>query len=437
MVVLSLTDIGYSYDYLGPDNLVSSDAFVTNNKLGVPEYKAVVFSNDTVITVEAVEALNNFASQGLKLVFVGAPPTQSYPVDADTQASLKSAMERLLSGPNVYRINSTEELPSVLQENGVNPRVSLDCTPNSIYTIYRSVAEVDYVYLFNDQNETQKCDVGIDAAGVVPYTYDAWTGSQSPLLQFTTFNTSIYITPTLKANESLIIALHRNTSQPTCTLAQGSSDIRSVADSGGNLQAVVTSSPYVLTTSTGKETHFNGTLPSPTNLTTWELNVEDWHSVPDRFAIENEITNHIFHNVSLVPWSQINASLQSVSGIGNYTVNFEAPADADFSSLVGYLNLPLIQHTARVYLDGEWLGPINPVNPVVPLKNLEKGRAYELRIDVSTTLFNRVKAEADLVWMVGQVSSKATDTYATLPYEDYGLVGHVWIDWGYSVEVQC
>ena len=36
---------GYSYDYLGPDNLASSDAFVNEGKLGIPEYKAVIFNN--------------------------------------------------------------------------------------------------------------------------------------------------------------------------------------------------------------------------------------------------------------------------------------------------------------------------------------------------------------------------------------------------------
>ncbi|KAJ4289046.1 hypothetical protein N0V90_011388 [Kalmusia sp. IMI 367209] len=434
-----LMNTGFSYDYLGPDNLGSSDAFVKNNKLGVPEYKALIFSNQTIINVKAAEALIEFASQGLKLIFVGAPPNQSYPTDAASQSAVNSAMKRLLAGPNIYRIDSVEQLPGyqgILEELGIAPRVRLGCTPSSIYTMYRSTSQVDYVYLFNDQNVQPKCGVTIEAAGVVPYVYDAWTGSQSSLLQYSLSNTSIFHIPTLKANETLILALQRSVPPPVCTLSQFSSYIRSVDASGSNLEVVVTYSPHIMTTSTNKTTRFNESIPPAANLTTWDLTVEDWHSAPDRFAVENEIMNHTFHNVSLVPWDQLSASLAHVSGIGHYTVHFEPPNDADFSKLMGFVNLPLIQHSARVYLDGEWLGPIDPVNPVVTLKGLQKGKVYELRIDVSTTLFNRVKAEADQVWMVGSIASEV-GKYNSLPYEKYGLVGNVLLEWGYRVQVPC
>ncbi|KAJ4354220.1 uncharacterized protein N0V89_005954 [Didymosphaeria variabile] len=428
---------GYTYDYVGPDSLVSADAFVKDNKLGIPEYKAVIFNNQTVVTTEAVEALKNFTAKGLKVIFVGPPPTQSYPINAASQEAFNLAMARLLSGPNVLRAETIDQLPSLLKEAGVTPRVGLSCTPSSVYTVYRSTDDVDYVYFFNDQDKSPSCGANIEAVGVVPYVYDAYTGTQSPLLQYTTSDSSISMIPALEANETLIIALRRNSSQPACTMAQWSPYIRSVKASGGHLHAIVTHSPYLLRTSTGKATLFNASLPHATKLTTWKLIIEDWHSVPDRFAIENEITNRTFANTSLVPWSQIDVSLQNVSGIGHYVTTFEPPTDVNVSSLVGYLKLPLVQHTARLFLNGKWLGPIDPVNPVVPLKGLEQGKQYELRIDVSTTLFNRVKAEADLVWMVGQVASHKAAKYGSTPYEKYGLVGKVSIDWGYSIDVEC
>ena len=408
-----------------------------NDKLGIPQYKAVVFYNQTVATSKAIDSLVVFALKGLKVVFVGAPPNQSYPLDASSQTSFQSSMKRLLAGPNVYFTNSTDTLPALLQENDIRPQVSLDRTQGSVYTVYRSTPDVDYLYIYNEQSKTPECGLTVDAAGVVPYIYDAWTGSQVPLLQYASAGSQISINPTLKANETLILALHRNASQPACTLTQWSPYVRSITASGDHLQAVVTHSPSVLTTSTGKTTHFNAKLPPPTNLSTWQLTVEDWHSTSDRFAVQNEITNHTFNNVSLVPWHQISASLQPVSGIGRYTANFGLPSDADSSPMVGYLHLPPIQHTARIYLDDKWLGPIDPVNPVMELRGLEKGKVYELRVDVSTTLFNRVKAEADLVWMIGKVASKVAPKYGAMPYEKYGLVGSVFIEWGYVVDVDC
>ncbi|KAL5466458.1 hypothetical protein PMIN06_000062 [Paraphaeosphaeria minitans] len=410
----NLRDRGYTYDYLRPDNLASADAFVKDSRLGIPEYKAIIFSNQTVATTESVEALTNFAVQGLKIIFVGSLPNQSYPVDAASQESFNSAMEHLLSGPSVYRADSIELLPALLRQVGVEPRVALGCTPSAVYTVYRATDDVYYIYFFNDQDNSPRCGATVEATGVAPYVYDAYT-----------------------ANETLIIALHRNVPQAACTLAQTSPYIRSVSASGANLHAVITHSPYTLTTSTGKTRHVKASLPQPTNLTTWNLTVEDWHSAPDRFAIENEITTHNYSNVPLVPWNEISAALQPVSGIGCYTTTFAPPSQADFAALVGCLTLPLVQHTARVFLDGAWLGPIDPVHPAVPLPGLEKGRQYELRVDVSTTLFNRVKAEADQVWMVGQVASRENERYGSAPYEAYGLVGEVSIEWEYGVEVGC
>lgn len=408
-----------------------------DKKLGLPEYKAVVFYNQTIITAEAVESLTEFASQGLNMIFVGRPPNQSYPLDACSRKRFESSIKILLTGPNVYFADSINSLPALLQEHQIKPRIAVNCTLGAVDTVYRSTTVIDYLYIFNDQEETTQCSLIIDATSVVPYVYDAWTGSQVPLLQYTLSNSQMLINPTLKANESIILALHRNAPQPACTVNQWGPYIRSVTAEEGYLQAVITHSPHTLTASTGKTTHFNAALLPATNLSTWQLTVEDWHSARDRFAIENEITNHTFNNVSLVPWHQISASLQPVSGIGRYTAHFGLPSDADSSPIVGYLNLPTVQHTARVYLNDKWMGPIDPVNPVILLEGLERGKVYELKIDVSTTLFNRVKAEADLVWMVGQVASKVAPKYGTMAYESYGLVGSVFIEWGYVVDVKC
>jgi hypothetical protein len=71
----------------------------------------------------------------------------------------------------------------------------------------------------------------------------------------------------------------------------------------------------------------------------------------------------------------------NISGIGHCIATFEPRSHADFSSLVGHLKLPLIQHTVRLSIDGQRLHPEDPVKLVVPLKDLEKGKQYELRIE--------------------------------------------------------
>lgn len=436
-MIVVLTMIGYTYDYLGPDNLASSQAYVENSQLGLPQYQALIFINQTVASVAAVEAMVKMASKGLPIVFVGPPLTQSYPADARSQSALDSAVGRLLSSANVYRVNSVDQLPALLAERKVAPRIGLSCASNPIYSVWRSSVDVDFVYLFNDQSRAAECTATIMASGVIPYIYNSWTGSQSQLVQYTAKNSSLSIPLSLKANESLVLGLHRSTEKRTCTIQQTAGNLRSLNVSAGNIEAIISGST-TLSTSSGNPLHLNASLPPPTNLTSWNLVLEDWHSAPDRYAVQTEISNHTFRNISLVPWNQLSTQLNPVSGIGHYTTRFTVPRyNSSSSPLVGILKLPLVQHTARAFLDEEWLGPIDPINPVISLQNLKNGREYELRIEVATTLFNRIKAEANQTWIVGQVAGVRQPKYNTLPYEKYGLVGNVVLEWGEVHKVEC
>jgi hypothetical protein len=400
----NLQDLGFTYDYIGPDNIASSYAFVKDKELGTPSYKALIFNKQTVTTIKAIDKLIELSSSGLLIIFVGQTPSETSSGSFSDRASLATAMTRLLSNENVLQIRSTDELPSLLAAHGIRPRTSLSCSSNPVFTIRRKAREVDYVYFFNDQPKPTECTATLSTSGsAVPYIYNAVTGSQSRLETYTHTNSSLTVNLALASNETLILALHQSPVEPaSCTTTNISEDI------------------------------------TATNLTTWNLVIEDWHSAPDRFAVETEITNHTYHNVSLIPWTSIDASLAPVSGIGHYTTRIEIPATPSANNtLIGILSLPLIQHTARVYLDGTWLGPIDPVNPVVQLKGLKPGSASEVTIDVSTTLFNRIKAEANKTWVVGQVAGQRQSKYSSQPYEKYGLIGAVTLSWAAETVVSC
>lgn len=103
---------------------------------------------------------------------------------------------------------------------------------------------------------------------------------------------------------------------------------------------------------------------------------------------------------------------------------------------MGLLKLPRIRHTARVYIDGVQLDPVDPVNPLVELGPLKPGDEHEIRVDVSTTLFNRIKAESNDTLVLGQKVSVMQPLYDTLPFEEYGLVGTVMLEWGVEVKIQ-
>ncbi|KAF2180154.1 hypothetical protein K469DRAFT_753618 [Zopfia rhizophila CBS 207.26] len=435
----NLQDLGYTYDYLGPDNLASDYATIHGSALGVPAYKALIFSNQTVITVAAVDAIADMASSGLPVIFVGEPPNRTYPETTSNQAALAAAMSRLLSDKNVHRTDSIDQLPSVLAGLRITPRVSLDCSSNPVYSVWRSSPDMEYIYFFNDQNEPVQCTAKVAASRVTPNIYSAWKGTQSPLLQYTTTNSTVETQLNLKSNETMILALHRTSASNTtsCAFPTTSGALQSLTSQSDKILGTITG-PTVLTSSSGKTWRFDPILASPTNLTTWDLIIEDWHSAPDRHAIETEITNHTFNSISLKPWNQLNASLENVSGVGHYSARFTVPSTSLNGTLAALLHLPLIQHTARAYLNNQHLPPIDPVNPVLDLTGLvEKEREYEIRIDVTTTLFNRIKSEADDILIVGVSAGSLQPAYKNMEFEGYGLVGDVWVEWGGVVEVDC
>ncbi|KAF2187908.1 hypothetical protein K469DRAFT_567905 [Zopfia rhizophila CBS 207.26] len=400
----SLQDLGYTYDYLGPDNLVSRDAAVQSNTLGIPAYKALIFNNQTVITIDAAEKLITLANAGLPVIFIGTPPSQTYPSTPQTQASLATAMSRLRSSKYVHRTDSINNLPTLLSILGITPRTSLNCSSNQVYPIWRSSSNIDYLFFFNDQNKDVQCTAKLAASSVIPYIYNAWTGSQSPLLQYSASNSTLSIPLHLRSNETAIIALHHaapSTSNNTCTFLKTS---------------------------------------STTNLTYWDLVIEDWHSAPDRFAIQTEKSYTNITNTTLVPWNKLPVSrnMNPVSGVGHYRTWLPPPEMAPANStIVAILHLPLIQHTAQAFLDGNPLPPIDPVNPVLVLEGVEWDREHQLEVDVTTTLFNRIKAEANQTMVVGQVAGERQSKYGTMPYEGYGLVGNARVEWGVQVEVGC
>jgi hypothetical protein len=406
--------------------------------LGVPAYRALILNNQTTITVAAVDKITEMALSGLPVIFVGQPPERTYPATKVEQAGFAIAMKRLLSAKHVFHADSEDLLPSILAKLSIFPRVSLKCSTNPVYSVWRSSQDIDFLYFFNDQNAATHCDVEIAAKGVTPYTYNSWTGNRLPFFQYKTTNSGVKLLLSFQSNETMILALHRTPGPTKCSISEASVPISSVSLEGERLLVTVTG-PTDLVTSMGKAYSFSPSLEiTTTNLTAWDLVIEDWHSAPDRYAVQTEIRRQTFKAVSLKPWSELDSSLENVSGVGHYTSSFAVPHFRGNETLAAILHLPPIQNTVRVYLDGHRLPPVDPVNPKIDLTGMVKrGMSYTIEVEVTTTLFNRVKNEADDIFIVGSSASTLQPSYKNMSYEKYGLTGSVWIQWGVIVEVDC
>jgi hypothetical protein len=340
-----------------------------------------------VISNKAAEAIERLASNGLPIIFIGSTPDRAYPIE--DKDKVDSTMLRVLSGPSIHHMDTIDQLPTLLQDLRTTPRVSLNCSSSPVYPVYRASVDADYVFFFNDQKVDTECTAIVSVQDADPYELSAWTGDETPAPA--TYNhKTLSMRLSFKAGETRLFALKRSVSPSSC------SDMPRT---------------------------FHAADETSVSLTAWNLTIDDWHSAPDRFAVKTEITTHNLLNVPLLPWNQLNTTLEPVSGVGHYTTSFIVPEAVTAARLY----LPLIQHTARIFLDDNWLGPIDPVNPQLLLKDLVVGREYTLRVDIITTLLNRVKADAKEIRMAGMVPDAA---FVNTTFAEYGLVGEAEVVWG-------
>jgi hypothetical protein len=166
------------------------------------------------------------------------------------------------------------------------------------------------------------------------------------------------------------------------------------------------------------------------NLTRWDLSIEDFHAPRRRSQVQTAITSHNFSNIALRPWSAISPALANVGGIGRYSTSFTVP---NVPRIQGKLSLGPIIHTARVYIGGRRLPPIDPVNPVIDISSyISPSQTYKIIVEVTTPLFNRIKTDANQTKIAGSTAGDLQPLYASTPYQEYGLMGPVVMIWSIS-----
>ncbi|KAF2136702.1 uncharacterized protein K452DRAFT_127448 [Aplosporella prunicola CBS 121167] len=454
----NLETLGYTYDYLGPGNLQRPEAVVKENVLAPngPAYKALIFSNQTSLTSGAVSRIHEFASAGLPIFFVGATNFTSIGQGSGEAASVSASMSAILDSglENVYKVASADDLPTALTTAGILPRLSFSTGTKSWYSFWRRNETIDYAFLYNDGNETHTSTVSFAAPEhSIPYVFDAWTGAVSPVLQYATGpSTNINIKITLAPNQTTILgfaspdsALPAPAPRMHVTAATGGLAALRLA-ANGSVVAVLTG-PASLTLSDGRTVDLapsDTPLLPPTNLSVWDVAVHSWDATADMFSMATAITRHNFSAVPLRPWNQLDPGLGNASGTATYTTTFGTPntTTSSSASLSAFLTLtPHLTNTARASLNGIPLPPLDPANPRTRIPDealLPRGGLNRLTVEVATTLFNVVRAQAmeDKVWTAGVgAEDENGGIYSGREALGEGLLGSVRVMWEGEGEV--
>ncbi|KAK3388042.1 hypothetical protein B0H63DRAFT_392879 [Podospora didyma] len=451
-----LTSAGYTYEYLGPENLANPSVSIKDGVLSPdgPGYKALVIYAQTRITPSASTVLLKFAKTGLPIFIVG--PAPNITIGASGQDTVSKNMLALTSGkfPSVKLISNTKAFsPETLQNAEVFPRVVADAISGSasnasqLFTQWRSKKQyngdlLDMVYVLN-RGTASTFSISFTTSEIaVPYVLDAWTGEQTRLITYLRTGQGIKTTITLAQQQPIILAFVTPATDdaliPLYVVAHSDNLDRFRENQEGSIECLVSDAGVAsVLLSDNKEVEIpalNNTAPLPTaTLGPWKLIVESF-AAPEALSTANISPNKTIITVAsplqtLVPWTKI-PGLERVSGLGIYRTSFCLPDLAGNNSSLAYtLHFTgAVLHTLRARINGQLVPAINPSAPGEGTDITQFLRAggvdNEVVVEVASTLFNAVKARMNDLRSIGLPVHVPKD-YTQPAYKEFGLLGEV------------
>ncbi|KAH0522946.1 hypothetical protein TsFJ059_006725 [Trichoderma semiorbis] len=418
----SLQDAGYSYVSVSPSLLKLDNAVISNGLLAEngPGFSAFIVDNSTNITSEAVDRFLEYANHGFPILFVGGvPETTPYYCDSCDQ-HVKQEVQKLIKYPSVKVLQSESEVVGALAALDVQPAAK-NLSPAPILYVHRIDEDnyVDYYWVYNsDIYEDHATEASIRGSGI-PYTLDAWTGAITPIVNYTTSGDRFNVWIELRSNQSTILAFAPHGFFPhvpvpdihvTKTnveyLNYSASSHSIIARSASKENQKITLSDGRVFTFSGLDQHSNLAALGP-----WNVTIQDWLPNPDKF--NNYTSVYQYHNLQLdelIPWYNI-SGLSGTSGIGTYRAQFTWDPHGKVNGAL--LDLGPVFNTIRLWVNSHWTGPIDITDAVVDITPFLKLGLNDVRIEVSSTLRNRLlQVNVTESWEQSQYAS----SYGGQPY---------------------
>ncbi|KAJ5605313.1 secreted protein [Penicillium lagena] len=390
-----LEDAGYSYGYLNPDNLALPGAYVKDGFLApeLQSYKTLIVRGNDTMTVQGAERIAEFAHQGLPIVFSGRIPTYLASFNSKGAVYVNKTLESISHLRNVHHV-PYDNLADSISSLGIQPLTKID-TDGTWYTHWRrdDHKNEDYIFVYNDSPMSTVSAPGFSEGTVEfhstgkPYFLDAWSGIETPILNYTQTSSATTIFFRLAVNQGIIVAF-KNHERPGLHSVSASSNVLSITNSSFGLEAHVgCGAQGFIKTSTGTTHEVPSTSAKPFKLGNWTLIVEHWDPPsplyqPAVTAIKHN-TTHLIGD--LVSWQEI-SGLQNVSGRGYYETIFEWPPSDDASGAL--LSFGPVVHTIRVGINGYSLPPLDTTSATADISKYLRHGINKVQVTVSTTLAN-------------------------------------------------
>ena len=423
----SLQNAGYTYDYFAPQLL--GDVEFENGEIafGGPGYRALVIYQEA-LPIDAARRILAWAEKGLKVLLVngvseilatagagGMPPAfvkrhakaaDMTPYNDGKDEELRGVIARLKALPTVREVEGAENAMAALRELGVYPRAALPKANRNILPFVREDGDKTFVFLYNKQyTEKQSVEFTVAVSGEgAPWQIDCWTGEVTRLGAFSFAEGRTAVKLSLRGGEATMLVIDR-ADRPDSHVEETDACFCEVRGSSTVIGAF-RSGEYTALFPCGKEKKVRIDVPDPVELPRWDLSVEDWNE-GDRVDVTEDrglgyVTREVYFetrktvldagNVELKPWKDIPAVGEDVSGVGYYTASFTLPDGFDPGRHGAVLDLgSTCGCTAAVYVNGEKAPGIDFDDPRVEITGLVKSGRNEIRVEVSSTLNNRLR----------------------------------------------
>lgn len=231
----------------------------------------------------------------------------------------------------------------------------------------------------------------------------------------------------LKSQVSVIIGFQKGY-KSNQTVSSTSSNVENVyQEASGELVALVNDDQNATVILEGVQTKNlpAGLMPSAINLTDWRLTIDSYEPV-EAPGNGSTITATKIRSIDvgqldiLEPWTQI-GSLHNISGVGTYRTEFEWPQSQE--NIAVYLSFGPVLNTLRAWVNGKLVPPVDIADAFADVTDMVQPGGNNLSIEVSSTLFNAVKARRDGTHCLGE--SPANVSAFDGDWRPFGLVGPV------------
>ncbi|NJP41520.1 hypothetical protein HCH52_10745 [Oscillospiraceae bacterium HV4-5-C5C] len=413
---------GYNYEFIGPAALRDAKLSGDGTRLfpDGPAYKALVINNTDCLPADSVTKLQELARQGFPIIFWRQiPRRRAFYEDPDITAALTD----LLSQPSVCFCADEAALIQYISQLGLRPEVAY-AQPASFWAVHRDAGSVDYYYLYNHAGaqsylELKAQELAAQATGTAgdplagqqlstrtitlsgdkrgkPYELDAWTGTVRPLPYRLDPAGRLELTLSLKANDSILIAVLTEHSTES-DLPFGDCLVSRDGSQAFPAEALTKQSAWLR--------HESILLPA------WTLDLETWAKGSDALEIRKARAHFAVSEPCF--WTRFKEG-QGQAGIGTYRTAFElTPVKASHY----WLELRGEVRDALILYVNEQPVALNQVCRLVDVTQyLCQGRNV-ITCQVSSTLLNAV-----INCRLDAADPRGRDPRA---YEDFGMEGPV------------